>query len=250
MTQHTNTTQILELCEYHPSEYQWNCNRPSPIGNPFHTPDTAYDATPTANDQTATNAAFFTAMYAVLSDETSTLAEIAAFHNPQATYIQLPYKDMTWTLYTNNFKRTLTRLQLYRLSLNRQNPNKATIHLRLLTDSHPSSSHLQPIAPSGSTLAQYLPTRPSTPRQNSPVCNFIRNIDTLSASFHSPSPPTPCQALPLTNPLLRFTRFIPYPIPPDFPPSTFPHQPSSPATLRPNLHSVPLDRAFLHHPPL
>ena len=59
---------------------------------------------------------------------------------------QPPYRDMPWTLYANNFKRTLTRLQLYRLSLNRQNPNKATIHLRLLSDSHPSSSQcLQPI---------------------------------------------------------------------------------------------------------
>ena len=113
LTQHTNTTQILELFEYHPLEYQWNCNRPSPIGNPFHTPNTVYDATPTANDQTATNAAFSTAMYAVLSDETSTFAGIAAFHNLPATCIQLPYKDMTWTLYANNFKRTLTRLQLY-----------------------------------------------------------------------------------------------------------------------------------------
>ena len=108
-------------------------------------------------------------MYAALSDETSTFAEIAAFHNLPATSIQLPYKDMSWTLYANNFKRTLTRLQLYRLSLNRQNPNKATIHLRLLSDSHPSSSHLQPIAEWLDTGS--LPPNPTvhpTPKLTSP----------------------------------------------------------------------------------
>ena len=93
------------------------------------------------------------------SGETSTLATIAAHHNLPATCIQPPYKDMKWALYSDNFKRTLSRLQLYRLSLNRQNPDKATIHLRLMSESHPSSSHLQPIADwldSGT-----LPPRPS-----------------------------------------------------------------------------------------
>ena len=57
-------------------------------------------------------------MYTALSDETSTFAEIATFHNLPATSIQPPYKDKSWTLYANNFKLTLTRLQLYRLSGN------------------------------------------------------------------------------------------------------------------------------------
>ena len=55
-------------------------------------------------------------------------------------------KDMPWALYAKNFKRTLTRLQLYRRSLDRQDPNATTVHLRLLSDSAPASSHLQPIA--------------------------------------------------------------------------------------------------------
>ena len=85
-------------------------------------------------------------MFSVLSNETSTFADIAAFHFLPAISIQPPYKDMPWALYAKNFKRTLTRLQLYRQSLNRQDPNGTTIHLRLLSNSAPASSHLQPIA--------------------------------------------------------------------------------------------------------
>ena len=54
--------------------------------------------------------------------------------------------NLQGALYAKNFKRTLTRLRLYRHSLDRQDPNKTTIHLRLLSDSPPASSHLQPIA--------------------------------------------------------------------------------------------------------
>ena len=66
---------------------------------------------------------------------------------------------MKWAHYANNFKRTLNRLQLYRLSLNRQNPEKATIHLRLMSERHPSSSHLQPLV--DYLDAGDLPPRPS-----------------------------------------------------------------------------------------
>ena len=160
----TNKTHIVQLCEYHPSEYQWNCSRPSPIGNPFHTADTADDATPSPKDHSATNSAFSTALYSILSGETSTLATIAAHHNLPATCIQPPYKDMKWALYSDNFKRTLSRLQLYRLSLNRQNPDKSY---------HPPSPHerkpplLQP-SPALSRLARFrYPTSTPDPPHHS-----------------------------------------------------------------------------------
>jgi hypothetical protein len=91
----------------------------------------------------ASNAAFSTAMFSVLSNETSTFADIAAFHSLPATSIQPPYANMPWDLYAKNFKRTLTRLQLYHRSADRQNP---TVNLRLLSSSDPLSSHLSPIA--------------------------------------------------------------------------------------------------------
>ena len=211
-------THILKLCEYHLSEYQWDCSRPSPIGNPFHTSVTANDVAPSAKDRTDTIAAFSTAMYSVPSDETSTFAAIATVHNLPATSIRPPYKDMSWTLYANNFKRTLSRLQLYRLSLNRQNPNKATIHLRLMSDSDPSSSHLQPIV-------DWLDTGSLPP----------------GPSFHTTPKPTSPQHYTQHPHALRFRT---YPNPPDSLPSTFSHQHSSPATPRPNLHSVPLTEHF------
>jgi hypothetical protein len=85
-------------------------------------------------------------MFSVLSNETSTFALIAAHHFLPAISIQPPFKDMPWALYAKNFKRTLTRLQLYRRSLDRQDPNTTAVHLRLLSNSPPASSHLQPIA--------------------------------------------------------------------------------------------------------
>jgi hypothetical protein len=85
-------------------------------------------------------------MFSVLSYETTTFAEIARFHFLPALSIQPPYKHMPWALYAKNFKRTLARLQLYRQSLDGQDPNRTTTHLRLLSDNLPASSHLQPIA--------------------------------------------------------------------------------------------------------
>ena len=57
ISQHTSTTQIHKISMYHPSEpwweHQWNCSRPSPIGNPFHIPDTANDAAQSAKDRSS-----------------------------------------------------------------------------------------------------------------------------------------------------------------------------------------------------
>ena len=78
--------------------------------------------------------------------------------------------------------------------------------------------------PISRTQIQHPPTRPSTPLRRSPDHSPIRNFDT-------PHP------------------FPTHPIPPHSQPSTLSHQPVSPATHRPNLHSVPLTEHFYHSPP-
>jgi hypothetical protein len=115
-------------------------------------------------------------MFSVLSNETSTFAEIAAFHHISAACVLPPYKHMPWALYAKNFKRTLARLQLYRQSLLRQDPNRTTTHLRLLSDSPPASSHLQPIA-------EWLDTGSLPPRAEHPPLPTLFPEPSTHSSF-------------------------------------------------------------------
>lgn len=140
-------TRIIKPCNYHPSGFRWNCNRPSPIGNPFHLSDTASDdSTQSARNRNVTNAAFSTAMFSVISCETTSFAAIAAFHNLPADSIQFPYKDMKWDHYADNFRRTLRRLLLYIRAIDQQPPESISIHLSLMGDNDdPTTNHLLPI---------------------------------------------------------------------------------------------------------
>ena len=108
-------------------------------------------------------------MFSVFSNETTSFDAIATFHNLPAIFIQSPYKDMPWTLYANHFMRTLRRLLLYAKSLDQQDPDNATLHLRLMSDSDPTTSHLSPISAwlnTGSLPPG--PTIPPTPKFTRP----------------------------------------------------------------------------------
>ena len=121
--------------------FHLDMRRPSPIANPFWVPDPTTNLAP-PTDHSITDAAYCTAMYAVISLETTTFTEIADRYGLPHTSIQPPYKDIPWNLYASNFIRTLRRLRLYSRFLDGQSHTK----LHLLGTEPPSPCILHYIA--------------------------------------------------------------------------------------------------------
>ena len=241
-----SNTIVRNIMDYQPAAllhlpFHLDMRRPSPIANPFWVPDPTTNLAP-PTDHSITDAAYSTAMYAVITFQTTTFTEIADRYGLPHSSIQPPYKDIPWNLYASNFythppttppllplpRRTIphqTTLTRFRAPLSLHPP----LHSRMDRPRHPPPSAIDHTPPKLSPPTTR-PTNPPTPTYlpapsltSTPTATPIpETTPTRPCTLPHQHPPSPAPLLttpppppPLTTP--TFSTITPSPTAPNLP---------------------------------